>query len=197
MSVFLWEICCEIQPLSCHYYENISDSLEMITLFCLRTCAVDGKTCAASDTVTQTVIKHVISFFIYIFLTLENIPCHLVAGNCHINGACDLQQLVCDSFGKAGLVSLQHYISVQSLPFSCSADTRQVSSSLTMEASRPDPGKIILSPHHITQISQRYHPAPQEAMSWNSTHEHVTLTPVKHLRYLIFNGRCYLHLTQW
>ncbi len=100
-------------------------------------------------------------------------------------------------FGNAGLVSLQRCISVQSLPFSSSADTRQVSSSLTMEASRPDPGKIILSPRHITQISQRYHPDPQEAMSWNSTHEHVTLTPVKHLRYLIFNGRCYLHLTQW
>lgn len=65
----------------------------------------------------------------------------------------------------ASLVSLQRYILDQSPPFSSSADTGQVSSSLAMEAGRPDPGKIILSPHHITQISQRYHPAPRGAMS--------------------------------
>lgn len=78
-----------------------------------------------------------------------------------------------------------------------SADIIQVSSSLAVEAGRPDPGKIILPTHHITQISQRFHPAPPWTISWNLTHEHLTLTPVKHLRYLIFNGWCFLHLTLW
>lgn len=48
LFVFLWEICGEIQPLSCHYCENISDNLVTIMLFCLRTLC-----CGQLDLCTQ------------------------------------------------------------------------------------------------------------------------------------------------
>lgn len=63
LFVFLWEICGEIQPLRCHYCENISDNLVTIMLFCLRTlCCGQQDLCSQCKCDSSNDKNNLISF---------------------------------------------------------------------------------------------------------------------------------------